>query len=188
MRRLSDPLRPPRPRPWTVRIVTVGLSSLLGLLAAGCGGDGGAGLDAAAEPQDAATDALEGGQADTSTDASTEDSSGADTYASATDTGGALPDAGSSDLGASDSLVDAKPDACADWYACQTCGVKACAAATSTCTKEASCKAALNAWAACVLACGDVTACRSTFVSSGGKSASLLVACLDDKCPTPCWK
>jgi hypothetical protein len=75
---------------------------------------------------------------------------------------------------------------CNDWYPCQDCGGIGCSAEITACAGDGACGPALNAWAACVLDCGDPPVCAATFTASGGAAASALLACTEASCAAEC--
>ena len=75
---------------------------------------------------------------------------------------------------------------CNEWYPCQDCGGVACAAEITACTSLGACGDALNAWAACVLDCGNPVTCAETFVANGGGPAQPLLDCVTASCADVC--
>ena len=75
---------------------------------------------------------------------------------------------------------------CNPWYPCQDCGGAACGPELSDCLSSGACSSGLNAWAACVLDCGDPEACAADFASSGGEPAVGLVSCVSSSCAQEC--
>ncbi|MFT4623698.1 MAG: hypothetical protein ACI8PZ_002354 [Myxococcota bacterium] len=76
--------------------------------------------------------------------------------------------------------------ACNEWYPCQDCGGEFCGAEIGTCAGNGTCGAALNAWAGCVLDCGDPVVCAGTFDATGGAAAEVLLSCTEASCAEVC--
>lgn len=75
---------------------------------------------------------------------------------------------------------------CNPWYPCQECGGVSCGAEIGTCAGDGACGAALNAWAACVLDCGNPPTCAATFAADGGSAAGALLGCVEAACAKTC--
>lgn len=76
---------------------------------------------------------------------------------------------------------------CADWYDCQDCGAVSCSDEIGACSGDPACGSALNAWASCVLQCGEDPAdCADAFAAAGGPAAPVLFECARSTCPVEC--
>jgi hypothetical protein len=75
---------------------------------------------------------------------------------------------------------------CNEWYPCQDCGGKSCGAEIGACAGDGACGAALNAWAACVLDCGNPEVCAAEFAAAGGGPADSLLTCVEGSCAAVC--
>lgn len=74
---------------------------------------------------------------------------------------------------------------CNPWYPCQDCGGAECGAEIGACVADGTCQPALNTWAACVLDCGNPSACAATFAASGA-AAQALFDCTVASCAEVC--
>lgn len=75
---------------------------------------------------------------------------------------------------------------CNPWYPCQECGGESCLAEIGACAGDGACGASLNAWAECVLECGDPPVCAAMFEAAGGAPAASLLACVVGACAETC--
>lgn len=106
---------------------------------------------------------------------------------------GSVPDTGSPDAASTDAGSDA-PSTCTEATAkpCSDC-LKAtdCRTIDNDCNDDTTCNAAENAWYACLCfaraGTGTTATCDSTFTTSGGSKASVVVQCMRDKCLTACF-
>ncbi len=94
------------------------------------------------------------------------------------------------DSGTPDAEDSAEPEdtgwECNPWYPCQECGGAQCGATLGPCAGDGVCSAALNAWAACVLACGNPRTCADDFAAAGGSLAGPLLTCVEASCADVC--